>query len=192
MIIDWGMGVKVQQDYLNLLGAYVDLAKIPVGISGILDRDLLAKKIRLYGDSHVITFPGGGFLEISYQQGEVPAYFRAVVEMGYPAVEVSDNFIELPASDKVEIIKRAREEFGLRVLGEVGKKEETSEPREMIRDIHNCLKAGAWKVLVEARELFQRGFREQLALELSASIPVEKLIFETPSTWSVGVRRPSL
>jgi phosphosulfolactate synthase len=187
MMIDWGIGLRHQQDYLDLAGEYIDLAKIAVGISGILRRDYLTKKIRMYHDYNVITFPGGGFLELAYQQGQTTPYLQAVVELGYQAVEVSDNYIDLPANEKMEIISRAQNEYGLRVLGEVGKKEETSDPREMIADVHNCLKAGAWKVFVEARELFQEGFKEDLALELSASVPIEKLIFETPSTWAPEV-----
>ena len=187
MMIDWGIGLRLQQDYLELAGEYIDLAKIAVGISGILRRDYLAKKIRVYQDYDAITFPGGGFLELAYQRGQVTPYLQAVVEMGYQAVEVSDNYIDLPAGEKIEIISRAQEEFGLRVLGEVGKKEEISDPQEMIADIHNCLKAGAWKVFVEARELFQEGFKEELVLELSATVPIERLIFETPSTWAPGV-----
>jgi len=187
MMIDWGMGLSRQQDYLDMAGEYIDLAKIPIGVSGILRMDYLAKKLRVYHDYHVITFPGGGFLELAHQRGQLVPYLQAVVEMGYPAVEVSDNYIDLPAGEKMGIIRRAHREFGLRVLGEVGKKERTSDPRELIADIHNCLDAGAWKVFVEAKELFQEGFKEDLILELSASVPIEKLIFETPSTWAPGV-----
>ena len=187
MMIDWGIGLRLQEDYLDVAGDYVDLAKIAIGISGILTRDYLERKIRAYRDHDVITFPGGGFLEFAYLRGKVTPYLEATTEMGYTAVEVSDNFIDLPVNDKMGIIRQAREEYDLIVLGEVGKKEQTTDPEELIADIHNCLEAGAWKVFVEAQELFEEGFKEELVLQLSEAVPMDKLIFETPSTWAPGV-----
>ena len=38
MVIDEYMGVRTQRDFLELAGAYIDLAKIATGISMLLER----------------------------------------------------------------------------------------------------------------------------------------------------------
>jgi hypothetical protein len=40
------------------------------------------------------------------------------------------------------------------VIAEVGKKVAATDLSELIADIQNTLKAGAWKVFVEAKEIF--------------------------------------
>ena len=56
--------------------------------------------------------------------------------------------------------------------------------------MHCCpgdsLEAGAWKVFVEAYELFVEGFNRPLFDELTAAIPLEKMIFEMPSVYFPG------
>ena len=41
MLIDWGIGNVPQKDLLASTGDYVDLAKIAVGIAGLLSSDVL-------------------------------------------------------------------------------------------------------------------------------------------------------
>jgi len=100
-----------------------------------------------------------------------------------------DNVIELTPREKTDLIRLAREEFGLEVLGEVGSKVEGTLPAELIADIQRCLEAGAWKVFVEAAELFGSDLNEALIEEITRGVPVDKLIFEVPGPWISGIRR---
>jgi len=44
MMIDWGMGVARQRDILDIAGAYIDIAKIAVGLSGIISERVLTER----------------------------------------------------------------------------------------------------------------------------------------------------
>ena len=189
MFTDWGLGLAAQADSLEISAEYADLAKIAVGLSRLLSADLLRRKNALYEKHELIPFPGGIFLEYAVYHGQTQEYFAAARDVGYRYIEVSDNVIEFTPQEKTDLIRRAREEFGLEVLGEVGSKVEGTASSELIADVHRCLEAGAWKVLVEADELFGTELNEALIEEMASAIPLDKVIFEIPGPWIPGVRR---
>jgi len=179
MVADWGMGLGRQKDLIQTSGHFVDLAKIVVALSRILPRDVLARKIRLYQENRIEPFPGGQFLEIAILQKRVGEYCRAARKVGFRTIEVSDNAITLSPREKSRVIREAIDS-GLRVIGEVGKKVATTDLSGLIADIHNTLKAGAWKVFVEAKEIFGEELNADLIKHLADSVDLSKLIFEIP------------
>jgi phosphosulfolactate synthase len=179
MVADWGVGLSRQKDLAQTSGFFVDLAKIVVSLSRILPRDILAEKIRLYRESRIEPFPGGQFLEIAVLQKRVKEYCAAALEIGYTTIEVSDNAITLTPEEKGRIIRQAIDS-GLRVIGEVGKKVSTTDLSALIADIRNTLKAGAWKVFVEAKEIFGGELNADLIKQLADSVDLSQLIFEIP------------
>jgi len=189
MIADWGLGRSAQADILDIGAGYMDLAKIAVGISRLLEDRLLREKIQLYEQHEVTPFPGGQFLEYAAYHGHTRAYLSAARAAGYRWIEVSDNVIELTFQEKTALIRLAREEYGLEVLGEVGSKVQGTSAAQLISDIRGCLDAGAWKVFVEAAELFGDDLNEALIEEITAAVPLEQLIFEVPGPWISGIRR---
>lgn len=187
MVIDWGAGLEKQRGCVEAAGEYIDIAKIATGASRILRRDYLEKKIRLYKENNIKTFPGGQFLEIAILQGRVREYLEAAKEVGYEVVEVSDNAIFLKPEEKRGIIRQALD-MGLGVIGEVGKKVAVTDPAELIADIENTLDSGAWKVFVEAKELFDEELNTELIERIAGSVDVSRLIFEVPGPWLPNVR----
>ncbi len=179
MVADWGFGLSRQKDLIETSGDFVDLAKIVVAISRILPRKILTEKIRLYKENQIQPFPGGQFLEIAILQKRIKEYCQAALKAGYETIEVSDNAITLSSKEKGSVIRQAID-AGLRVIGEVGKKISTTDMRALIADIQNTLKAGAWKVFVEAKEIFGEELNEDLIKQLADSVDISKLIFEIP------------
>ena len=179
MVADWGVGLGRQKDLIQTGGYFVDLAKIVVGLSRILPRDVLARKIRLYQENGIEPFPGGQFLEIAVLQKRVQEYCRGARKAGFRTIEVSDNVINLSPREKSRVIREAIDS-GLRVIGEVGKKVATTDLSELIADIRNTLKAGVWKVFVEAKEIFGEELNADLIKQLADSVDLSKLIFEIP------------
>ncbi len=179
MVADWGVGRARQKDLIQTSGYFVDLAKIVVGLSRILPRDILAQKIQLYKENQIQPFPGGQFLEIAVLQKRVKEYCAAALEIGFETIEVSDNAITLTLKEKSRVIKQAIDS-GLRVIGEVGKKVSTTGLSDLITDIQNTLKAGAWKIFVEAVEIYGEELNEDLIKQLADSVDFSKLIFEIP------------
>lgn len=188
MLVDWGLGPAAQADCLAIGGEYLDLAKVAVGISGLLSADLLRRKIGLYEQHQIITFPGGQFLEYAAFHGQTEDYLSAAREAGYRWIEVSDNVLDITPVEKSKLIRTAQE-FDLQVIGEVGSKVEGTGAPALIADIQRCLDAGAWKVFVEAAELFGDDLNEALIEEITSAIPLEKLIFEVPGPWIPNIRR---
>ncbi|MAG34965.1 MAG: hypothetical protein CL878_01745 [Dehalococcoidia bacterium] len=186
--IDWGLGLAEQADLLRTAGEYVDLAKIAVGVSRLLDVDLLRDKIALYRQHEVVAFPGGQFLEYALAQDAEDVFLEEARESGYEAIEVSDNLIEISLSDKTALIARAVQEFGLRVLGEAGKKEGMSHAVSLVDDARACLASGAWKVMLEAADVFPTGQEPQAAVErlLAQGLQPAEAIFELPGHWIPG------
>jgi phosphosulfolactate synthase len=179
MVADWGVGLGRQKDLIQTSGYFVDLAKIVVALSRILPRDVLARKIQLYKENRIEPFPGGQFLEIAILQKRVQDYCQAARKVGFRTIEVSDNAITLSPRQKSRVIQEAIDS-GLRVIGEVGKKVAATDLSELIADIHNTLKAGAWKVFVEAKEIFGEKLNADLIRQLADSVDLSKLIFEIP------------
>lgn len=187
MMIEWGLPLGAQADTLNLSGEIIDIAKIAVGISGLLPQSVLAAKIDLYRQHAVEPFPGGMFLEYAFAKGAADAFFRGCASVGYRYVEVSDNAIPLSRKDKDGLIGEARER-GFAVLGEAGSKHATTEPGLLVQDINGCLAAGAWKVFIEAAELFQDGqLRYDLLGRIRGEVDPAAVIWELPGHWIPGI-----
>lgn len=86
------------------------------------------------------------------------------------------------------LIRQAVEEFGLRVLGEVGSKHQKTDVAMLVADIRDALQAGAWKVFVEAAEFVSGNeLNTQLIETLLREIDPADIIFELPGKWIPGV-----
>jgi phosphosulfolactate synthase len=193
MMIDWGLGVERQRDLLNISGPFIDIAKIAVGLSGVIAEGVLKEKIRVYADHQIDAFIGGMFLEYGMKhQGMsvAPRYFEEARRLGFRAVEVSDNAVDIPLEDKYELIRMGRQDFGLKILGEVGSKTEVSSPDAMVKGIQGCLKAGAWKVFVEGAEFTGKAdgaLLTDVIERVTRGVDVKDILFELPGRWIPNV-----
>lgn len=198
MMIDWGMGVGSQRDILDVAGTYIDIAKIAVGLSGITAERVLKEKIKIYADNQISAFIGGQFLEYGvYHQGLEIAkrYFEEARRLGFKYIEVSDNNLDISPEDKFELVRMGNEDFGLKILGEVGSKNEISSPQAMVDGIKGCLAAGAWKVFVEGAEFTDK--RDGTLLEdviegVTKGVDLNDIIFELPGHWISNVHACSI
>jgi len=180
MMIDWGLPLGLQNDCLNSCDHYIDEAKIAAGIPRVMPTDRLKEKIAAYGSRSIPCFPGGLFTELAIAQGNYDKFLAEAQAIGFKAIEVSDNLLTLTPADKAGYIQRAVNDFGLAVMGEVGRKEGTLSGDELIADVENCLESGAALVLLEAHELFHGEIRREVIESLVKRVPLEKLMFELP------------
>ena len=184
VIIDRGLGVKAEEDFLNIGADYVEVAKIMVGLPAVIEDQTLSKKIDLYHQNNILAFPGGQFLEYVIAKDKVREYFSDIIKAGFKLVEVSDNLIDISPDKKCSLIKMAIQEYGLKVLGETGSKKVSSDIKLLIKDIKECLNCGAWKVMFEAAELFENGkFKSNIINAISHEIDIKNIIFELPGPW---------
>ena len=186
MMQDLGIPLTVQQDFLVMAGDYLDYAKIAVGISRVLTEHYLREKIASYTEHNVTTFPGGLFLEYAYSHGLTDAYFEGCHSVGYPAIEVSDNYLEFAPGAKSELIRRASAD-GLQVIAEVGHKEGDTSVDDMARDINESLEAGASVVLIEAGEILGQR-QDRVITMLKRDVPLERVLIEVPGHYLPGAQ----
>jgi len=184
MLIDWGIGPGGQEDLLKTSGTYIDLAKIAVGIAGLLESDVLSTKLKTYRDHNVKPFPGGQYLEYAVGKGLENVFLKEAGAAGFDMIEVSDNTVPFEAAFKTDLIRKAKEEYGFTVLGEVGSKISATEVGPFVADVKQCLEAGAWKIFVEAADLLDgEDLRVELVDALKKEFELEQLIFELPGWW---------
>ncbi len=190
MMMDWGLGKNRVADHLDLVAPYVDLAKIAVGTARLYPRPYIVDKLALYKRYNVVPFLGGQFSEYVYAtQGlkAMPGFFAEARELGFEAIEISDNCVPLSDDRRRELIRLAMDN-GLEVHGEVGSKVISQSADDLIRQAEVCLDAGCDVVLVEGAELVTAdGIPiESMISSLRSGLDLEKVLFELTGPWIKG------
>lgn len=190
MMIDWGLPLALQSDVVAGANRYIDMAKIAGTIAGVMPRELLEEKIAAYRSAGISTSQGGLFTEMAYMQGKIEPFFERIAELGFDAVEISDNLLNWSLTDKEKTIRLAIEEFGLKVLGEVGRKDAAMDDDGLLEDLRITVDAGVTSVFVEAYELFAGdSIREDLIAKIAERHPSDTIIYELPVVVLPGVTR---
>lgn len=191
MMMDWGLPLGQQRDWLELVAPSVDLAKFVVGTSRLYKEEYLLKKIDLYKQHDVHPFIGGQFLEYVYATQGLSAakpYFEEAKRLGFDAIEVSDNVVPLDSEARSTLIRTAVN-CGLEVHGEVGSKSDETSAAQLIAEANECFEAGADVVLVEGAELLIDGeSNRRLLSELRDGMGTNRVIFELIGPWIPDTR----
>jgi len=186
MVMDKGLSVSEGQNYVEGCGEYIDLLKLGFGSSLITPN--LEKKINVYRSGGVPVYFGGTLLEAFIVRNQFDDYRKLLDKLKLTHAEVSDGSITLHHEKKCEIIKALAKQ--VTVITEVGSKEEgiIIHPNKWIEMIERELKAGAWKVIAEAREsgtvgIYRPNGKAHVVLinKILAKVPAEKIIWETPN-----------
>ena len=187
MMADWGLDLSRQTELLSVAGPYVDLAKIAVGIGALLPLEILRAKPEDYRSHQITPFPGGQFLEHAVLHNKTETYLQALVEVGFDCIEVSDNLLEISLDEKTELIRLCREQYGLRVLGEIGKKDGLDSTNDLAEDAFRCLEAGSEWLFLEAANFFSGEVNEIALEQIIERCGPKPLVFELPGPWIKGV-----
>ncbi|MCX6275982.1 MAG: phosphosulfolactate synthase [Bacteroidetes bacterium] len=186
MVMDKGLGVRQAEDFVESSGPYVDLIKLGFGSSLITPN--LEKKISVYREAGIPVYLGGTLLEAFIIRNQFDDYRKLLDKLKLTHAEVSDGSITLTHEKKCEIIKALAKQ--VTVISEVGSKEEgiIIHPNKWIEMIERELKAGAWKVIAEAREsgtvgIYRPNGKAHVVLinKILAKVPADKIIWETPN-----------
>ena len=186
MMMDWGLPISAQTDWLGLIAPYVDLAKLVVGTARLYDRAYLIRKLELYRQHEVAPFIGGQFLEFVYStQGfsAVVPFCEEAIALGVAAVEVSDNVVTLDDEERRRLIA-AVASSGLEVHGEVGSKSQQTAGPDLVAQARLCLDAGAAVVLIEGAELLSEGKpNQELIAMLGSELDPAHVLYELSGPW---------
>lgn len=190
MVLDKNMGLSRLQDMLDAGAEAIDLVKLGWGTSAIQDEAFVRRKCAMLAQHRIMVCPGGTLTELAWLQGCVDGYLARARDLGFTCIEVSDGTVPMGQAAKLEVIRKALD-AGFRVLSEVGSKLSEEDVRisleERIGQIEAELAAGAWKVILEARESGTQGIFDargtaQLDMlhALTERIAPDRLVFEAP------------
>ncbi len=185
MVMDKGLSLREVENFIDANGEYTDLVKLGFGTSVVTPK--LQEKINLYNQANIGVYFGGTLFEAFIVRNQYDDFLRVIEKYKMQYVEVSDGSIEMPHDIKLEYINKLSKHAT--VLSEVGSKdvEKIIPPYQWIELMKAELKAGAWKVIAEAREAGNVGVyrssgevREGLVQEILTKIDGEKIIWEAP------------
>ncbi len=155
MVLDKGLGMETAESLMNISGEYVDYLKFGWGTSIVHEQEIIKAKVEMYKSHDITPYTGGTLFELAYMNHKLDEFFNEARELGFSAIEISDGSTNIHHNDKLNAIKRAKEE-GFEVLSEVGKKNPELDKEltleERIRYMQDELDAGSSLVIVEARE----------------------------------------
>ena len=191
MMLDKGMGPNMVEDFLEISGPYVDLAKLGWGTSAIHERELIKYKIDTYLSNDIIPYPGGTLFELAYIRDKFDEFLTEADELGFKAIEISDGTVDITPEERNRIIGEVKD-VGFMALTEVGKKDPKQDHHFTAIDRVNLvtldLESGADKVIIEGREggkdlgiYNNKGdVKEEDVQVLMDYLDVKKLIWEAP------------
>ena len=185
MVMDKGISLRQAQDFIDTSSDFVDFVKLGFGTSLISKN--VKEKIKLYQKANLKVYVGGTLFEAFVIRNKFEDYIKYISDLGIDSAEVSDGSIEIDHEKKCEYIFKLSKEF--MVLSEVGSKEEgvIIHPSRWIKMMENELKAGAFKVIAEARESGNVGIYHNIGSahtllinRIVNKIKIENIIWETP------------
>lgn len=185
MVMDKGLSLRQAQDLVEVAGNILDIVKLGFGTSIVTQN--IKEKIKFYRDNNIDVYVGGTLFEAFVCRNAFDKYVDFIQDLGVNCAEVSDGSIELDLNQKCEYIKVLSQDF--KVLSEVGSKEEgvLISPNKWIKMMSAELKAGAWKVIAEARESGTVGIyrpsghaHTMLVNKITNKIKPENILWEAP------------
>jgi phosphosulfolactate synthase len=184
-VLDRGLSVAEVDGMVEVAGEFVDFVKLGWG-TALATRNLHAKLER-YREHGIPVVLGGTLTELAIARRRVDGLVDYLRELGLHHVEVSDGTITLDHDEKLALIERLADDFT--VFSEVGSKDATKimAPYRWVEQIETELRAGAWKVIAEARETGNAGIyrpdgeiRMGLIDEIAHEVDPGRIVFEAP------------
>ncbi len=192
MVLDKGLGLETASSLMDISGEYVDYLKFGWGTSIVHEQDIIRAKVEMYKSHDIVPYTGGTLFELAYFNDKLEEFFDEARKLGFPAIEISDGSTSINHNDKLNCIKRAKQE-GFEVLSEVGKKDPNLDKEltldERIELMQNELDAGSSLIIVEAREggknigIFDKSgnTKEDEIDYILDKITPEKILWEAPN-----------
>ena len=155
--VERDLSLRQVEDVIEVHAPILDYVKIP-DFAGLISRysaDWIQQKTALYRRHDIGCLPGGIAFEIAALQGKVTAFFERSRELGFTAIEVSeDSMPNLPPDERRAMIREALG-MGLEVFTEIGKKipDQPLDLEASLATITADLELGVKKVVVEKAEL---------------------------------------
>ena len=175
LVIDKGqLGIRAIDDLAEITGRYFDYAKIAWGSALITGN--FEEKLEAYRRNGIVPMLGGTLFEYAYLRNKVQQLLDLCGHYKLH-VEVSDGVIDLPRKDKLMWIEKFAKHG--EVFSEVGGKIDRQQ-RDWKTVVQEELSAGAYKVVVEGREIgpVGKGIRSEFVDQVVEATELDNLVFE--------------
>jgi phosphosulfolactate synthase len=185
MVMDKGLSVRQAEEFVKSSGDFTDFVKLGFG-TALITRDLAAK-LEVYRSCNIRPYFGGTLFEIFWVRNMFDQYRELVSRYKLDLTEVSDGTITIAHEDKLRCIEVLSGD--VQVLSEVGSKlsGKIIPVQEWVNMMQTELKAGAWKVIAEARESGTIGIynpdgsaNTALISDITENIENQDVIWEAP------------
>jgi len=187
MIADQGLGLGAVEGWLDAWGEYIDYSKFYHLTPGMLRESFVKDKIALYRKYDVYVTAGGIYLELAHCQNKIDQSVNYLRDMGFGAVEISENFVDFTPSEKESIINKCVN-AGLRVVYEYGDKyydeSQTVEVEDVAKKILHAKCLGVSHTIVEESILDLwlgkdgKGKEAQKLVELADAVGRDHIVWE--------------
>ena len=184
-------GLNWIEDLVEWGGDYIDFFKVNRHLM-FQPKRLVTKKLQFLREHDIQPYLGGGATEVAARQGCVELLWEEAQDLGIGVIEVSSTHLRLTVEEKVNVVKRAKEagfvvfvEVGKKRIGEAGGPTERMPTSAVIREMNDCLNAGAFKVVYEYTEivkLMEEPAGLQQLLEVARAVQADNIMFEVPVT----------
>jgi phosphosulfolactate synthase len=189
---DLGVGYGEAESYMEAVGEFIDFIKIRhlyVLLMGMGKDDLVRRKVELYKRHKIDVNPGGIVFEMAVLDNAADRTFDRLAELGFTAVECSENIIPLALEEKLAHIRRAKS-AGLKVMFEVGEKYPTGlfDVKHAADDMNSLLDGGCDLLILERSiielclgKAGEKPESERL-IELVERVGLDKIVFEAEAS----------
>jgi phosphosulfolactate synthase len=185
MVMDKGLSLREAEDFVNAAGELTDFVKLGFGTSLVTPK--VREKVKLFQKANIKVYAGGTLLEAFLIRNMFEEYRKYIDQMGFDAVEISDGSMTMDHNEKCRYISILAKTHT--VLSEVGSKEAgiLISPHRWTEMMSTELKAGAFKVIAEAREsgnvgIYRPSGKAHTALisKILAKVENDSIIWEAP------------
>jgi len=154
LVRDPGLSARQLEEMLDTFGEFVDYAKIKQFELFYMGAELTRSKVALYRHHSVTPFCGGTVIEAAIIRDKVAQTLSALHEIGFRAIELSDNIVELTLAEKIALVRQAVA-AGFEVLFEYGKKydQDPIDVASASDEIQTLMQAGASRIILERSQL---------------------------------------
>ncbi len=199
MIIDCGpdmsgwTGRHGLADLLEVMGNYIDVAKIATLNAITLPDSYLKETLRQYRDAGITTFAGGLLFEYAYLKNDVDGLIERLQYLNLGGIEVSENYITLQEDERDKYIGMLVD-CGLDVVFEYGQKfpDKPMDLDELEGIIQRVSAIGAHHVIVEQGEFDLLAAHHPDEIEAMKSAPWMASVFIEVDTGEFPIQQIAL
>jgi phosphosulfolactate synthase len=181
-------GMNWVEDLVQWGGQWIDYFKLGRTLM-FQPRELVLNKLAFLQQHKIEPYVGGTTTEAVLRLGCLERYLDELQALNIKVMELSSNATSMNVDQKITLVRKLKDR-GFTVFAEVGKKligaggpKGRMPAADVIREMKECLDAGAFKVVYEHTEI-EEIVREDPAveplLEVAGEVGADNIMFEVP------------